>query len=97
VVSEVAKLADNVDHPAHYQMAGGIEVIDVIESAIEPINDPREAMCLANVLKYCLRYRFKGGLESLKKARWYLDRMIAYMEKRDANFGNYQRKERIEK
>jgi len=53
-VSEVAKLTDNVNHPEHYQMAGGIEVIDVIESAIDPINDPREAMCLANVLKYCL-------------------------------------------
>jgi len=84
---------DNVNHPEHYQMAGGLEVIDVIESAIEPINDPKEAMCLANVLKYCLRYRFKGGLESLKKARWYLDRMIKYMEEKNLTYGNYNRKE----
>ncbi len=88
---------DNVNHPEHYQMSGGLEVIDVIESAIESINDPVEAVCLANVIKYCLRYRFKGGLESLKKARWYLDRMIKYMEEKSLTYGNYQQKGNSEK
>lgn len=29
-----------------------------------------------NVLKYLLRYQYKDGLDDLRKARHYLDRMI---------------------
>jgi hypothetical protein len=29
-----------------------------------------------NVIKYLWRWREKNGLEDLKKARWYLDRLI---------------------
>ena len=29
-----------------------------------------------NVLKYLIRYRDKGGIEDLKKARFYLDKLI---------------------
>lgn len=29
-----------------------------------------------NVVKYLSRYKHKHGLEDLKKARWYLDRLI---------------------
>lgn len=36
---------------------------------------------LGNVLKYLWRHAAKGGVESLKKARWYLDREIAVAEK----------------
>lgn len=35
-----------------------------------------------NVLKYLLRHRYKNGVEDLKKAQHYLDRMI---EKYDEN------------
>ena len=31
---------------------------------------------LANVLKYIIRHEKKNGIEDLKKARWYLDKMI---------------------
>ena len=34
-----------------------------------------------NVLKYVSREKFKNGTEDLKKARWYLDRLISYLEK----------------
>ncbi len=84
---------DSVNHPEHYQMANGVEVIDVIEGAIQSIHDPVEAYAMGNILKYCLRYRGKGGVESLKKARWYLTRMIDYMEKRNKSYGNYQRQD----
>ncbi len=66
---------DLVNHPAHYQMAGGLEVIDFIEAAVANMSGP-EAYTAGNVLKYVCRYRKKGGVESLKKARWYLDRLI---------------------
>lgn len=34
-----------------------------------------------NILKYIVRYKDKNGLEDLKKARVYLDRMIEICEK----------------
>jgi phage terminase large subunit-like protein len=33
-----------------------------------------------NVMKYVGRYRAKNGLDDLKKARWYLDRLIELKE-----------------
>ena len=38
------------------------------------------AYCTGNVLKYVSRYKHKNGAEDLKKARWYLDKMIMVME-----------------
>lgn len=32
--------------------------------------------CEGNVLKYLLRWRRKDGLQDLKKAAWYLNRLI---------------------
>jgi hypothetical protein len=29
-----------------------------------------------NVLKYCWRHENKGGSEDLRKAKWYLDKLI---------------------
>ena len=71
-------MTDNVNHPAHYQRRG-VEAIDVIEAMVEgwPADS---AYRLGNVLKYLWRHRQKGGLESLRKARWYLDREIANLE-----------------
>ena len=39
-----------------------------------------EGFCIGNALKYLSRYRFKGGVEDLKKAEWYLNRIIKVME-----------------
>ena len=35
-----------------------------------------------NIMKYLWRYRYKNGVEDLKKALWYLNKLI---EIRDAN------------
>lgn len=35
-----------------------------------------------NVIKYVVRYRSKGGVEDLKKARHYLDKLIELEEKK---------------
>jgi len=62
--------ADNVNHPSYYQSCTGLEVIDVIESFDLDFH-------AGNVVKYTLRAKKKGKyLEDLKKARWYLDRLI---------------------
>jgi hypothetical protein len=64
---------DPVNHPAHYTShPAGIECIDVVEH-----------MCfnLGNAIKYIWRFEKKNGVEDLKKARWYLNREIARLER----------------
>ena len=68
---------DPVNRPAHYT-SGGIECIDAMQAAfgVEAVKD----FCLCNAFKYLWRHRSKNGVEDLKKARWYLNRMITEME-----------------
>ena len=69
---------DSVNHPSHYTQ-GSIETIDYMESCLTP--EEFCGGCKMNVLKYVSREKHKNGLEDLKKARWYLDRLISYLEK----------------
>ena len=39
--------------------------------------------CISNVIKYVSRYKRKNGIEDLRKAKWYLERQIAELEKQD--------------
>jgi hypothetical protein len=64
---------DPVNHPSHYT-DGGIECIEAIEAALT-IEEFR-GYCKGNCMKYIWRERHKGGTESLKKAQWYLNRLI---------------------
>lgn len=69
---------DLVNNPPHYNV-GGIECIDAILSAT---NHNKEGYLQGNILKYVWRYDYKGGLEDLKKAQWYLNKLIeVYKEK----------------
>ena len=64
---------DPINSPPHYT-TGAIEVIDFIE-------DQKLGYHLGQVIKYISRCKHKGDeLNDLKKARWYLDRLIANME-----------------
>ncbi len=63
---------DTVNSPAHYAQQGQIECIDVLEQLAEDGHDFR----ILNAIKYLWRYRHKGGVESLAKSRWYIDRVI---------------------
>lgn len=69
---------DNVNHPTHYT-AGKIECIDAIEAAVTNLNG-FEGVCVGNAIKYLFRWKLKGGIESLQKARWYIDRLIYSLE-----------------
>lgn len=73
------KTTDNINQPSHYT-AGTVECIDAIEAATTGL-EGIEAVCTANVIKYIWRWKLKNGLEDLKKARWYLDRLISKIEK----------------
>lgn len=70
--------ADMVNHPSHYTQ-GGIECIDALKAATVS-KTGIEAVCTANAIKYLWRYEEKNGIEDVKKARWYIDRLIKELE-----------------
>ena len=69
----VAKPDDKVNHPSHY-INGGIECIEAIKASMP--RDGFQDYCKGNVLKYIWRWRQKGGVEDLEKARVYLSWLI---------------------
>lgn len=63
----MAKEHDPVEHPSHYTSYPH-EVIELTEHL---------GFCLGNAVKYVLRAPFKGSeLQDLKKARWYVNRVM---------------------
>lgn len=63
-------MADNVNHPDHYKMGGGVEVIQITEQ----LN-----FCRGNAVKYICRAGKKDPakeVEDLQKAAWYINREI---------------------
>ena len=64
-----------------YYNHGKIEAIDAIESSCSGLSG-YEGFLTGTVLKYMFRWRWKGtAVADLKKARYYLDRLIAEEEK----------------
>lgn len=73
------KPQDTINSPSHYTN-GKVECIDAIEAATTGL-EGIEAVCTGNAIKYLYRWKLKNGIEDLNKARWYLDRLIAKVEK----------------
>lgn len=72
---------DPVNHPSHYT-SGGIECLDALEASMTPIE--YAGFLKGQVFKYIWRYRLKGKpVQDLKKARFYLDRLIQITEKEE--------------
>jgi hypothetical protein len=73
-VTETREKMDMVNSPPHYN-SGGIECIQAIKASMSP-----EAYCgylKGNTMKYLWRYEKKVlPLEDLKKAQWYLIKLI---------------------
>jgi len=68
---------DQVNHPSHYT-DGSIECIEALEAELTA--DEYRGYMKGNIAKYIWRERMKGGVQSLKKAQWYLDRLIQFDE-----------------
>ena len=67
--------SDAVNHPAHYKLSNGAEVIDITEN----LN-----FCRGNAVKYICRAGEKDPekeFEDLRKAIWYLERELKRLEK----------------
>ena len=71
VPSQESKV-DNVNKPPHYNQAG-VECIEAIQAATD---NGFEYYLQGNIIKYLWRYRYKNGVEDLKKAQWYLTKLI---------------------
>ena len=63
---------DMVNSPLHYNKAG-IETIDALEAMLV---DGFDFYLQGNIVKYLWRFRYKNGVEDLKKAQWYLNKLI---------------------
>lgn len=74
-------MIDYVNHPPHYT-SGKVECIDAIESAAKDANvDAFGSYLWLNVFKYVFRWPNKNGIEDLRKAHWYLEKLIGHIEK----------------
>jgi hypothetical protein len=85
-VSYKGEAYDPVDKPKHYMLfeEEGIEVRDVIERLVDKlplkgltcVGDGMFIADYVQMMQYLMRFMDKNGEEDLKKARWYLDKLI---------------------
>ena len=66
---------DNIISPNHYTSNKGFEVFDVQEAFIHELKG-MAASYWCNIVKYILRFQKKNGVEDLKKAKYYLEKLI---------------------
>lgn len=72
-------MRNKVNHPDHYQNIAGVEAIDILNDVVKDLPGKQAAM-LWNAMKYLFRFQKKNGVEDIKKARNYLDYLIADMD-----------------
>lgn len=64
-------------NPDHYKI-GGIETFDILRAKLSPTQ--LAGFCKGNVLKYITRADHKDKVDDLKKAKWYLDKLIEELD-----------------
>lgn len=67
------EVEDSVNQPSHYT-SGGIECLDAMQAMLS--KDEFIGFLRGNVFKYNWRYKLKNGIEDLKKAKFYQDKLI---------------------
>ena len=74
-VNEIDHIENKINHPSHYNN-GKIECIDYIVDNLG--RNGASYYCEGNVKKYIHRWRYKDAspIDDLRKARWYLDKLI---------------------
>ena len=69
-------------NPSYYRK--NIEVTDfIIEYDMNFLEGNKLDYFQGNIIKYVTRYKDKNGIEDLKKAKWYLDKLIKQKEKNE--------------
>lgn len=70
-------MTDIVNHPGHYE-TGRFECIEVMQEIYG--TDAVKQFCICNAFKYLYRCKRKNGLEDLKKAQWYINKIVELEE-----------------
>ena len=73
-------IGDLVNKPEHYNQ-GSIECIDAIEAMLS--KEEFIGYLRGNSQKYRWRFRYKNGIEDLKKAEWYEKSLLKLLEAKD--------------
>jgi len=67
---------NNIDHPSHY-LQGGRETIETIKDVT---GEGFEGYLTGNIIKYISRYKYKNGIEDVKKCEWHIKKLIEILE-----------------
>ena len=82
--AEIEKVRqDIINSPGHYADST-IECIDAMEAMMTP--EQFIGYLRGNVFKYQWRYEKKNGIEDLKKAQWYLDKLVSKVNEKHSFF-----------
>jgi len=76
---------NDVEHPVHYNN-GNVECIEAIEAASS--KEEFEGYLRGNVIKYIWRFKYKDGEKDLRKAKWYLEKLISLQLGKDNDVGS---------
>jgi len=77
ILDDVPSIHDAVEMPIHYN-EGKVECIEYIH---QQLGSSFPAYLEGNVIKYVHRHKYKNSnIEDLRKARWYLSKLIEYYE-----------------
>lgn len=77
---------DIVNKPKHYILMDNLEVRDVLAALVDKMRHDDDQVVPGNALfesdyvqmmQYLMRFMDKNGVEDLRKARWYLEKLIA--------------------
>lgn len=82
-----------VNHPEHYNK-GAVECIDAIDSAVAGLSG-ENGFYIGTAIKYLFRWKWKGGVEDIDKAIWYLERFKKKQEVAKPSEKLYDTKNRI--
>lgn len=70
---------DKINNPSHYKGKFGLEAIEVVKNFVFGLEGV-EGFYWGNTIKYLLRFQKKNGIEDLKKAEFYLKRLIEELD-----------------
>lgn len=78
-------MTDMVNNPPHYQLRDGYEVYDLrqdLAAKAQAAQVPHDIYSdWDRAIEYLLRCWEKNGIEDIKKARWYINKLIEKLER----------------
>lgn len=70
---------DIVQKPEHYHMYD-MDTLTFLEQGFPPY--VLRGFCTGSIIKYLQRYEFKNGMEDLKKAQFYMNKLVELEDKK---------------